>query len=581
MSLSWGVEHRQAALELRSRLRAIVAVCTVLLSALPALAAPDAGSPQVAPRERRIALVIGNDDYAYVGKLRNAVADAKAMGAALRERGFDVAYRENVARHDFYRAVADFIDQLSTDTVGVFYYSGHGVQIDGENYLIPTDLKAEQSSDVDLDGIRLADILDRMGAKGAKFKLAIIDACRSNPFKSTTRAIGAARGLARTTSARGVMVVYAAGENQEAIDNLGDDDHDPNGLFTREFLKAMAVPGVKVQDVVFETAAKVSEKAASVRHEQTPAIYVEAVGTFYFTEPDVPPRMAAAAPGATAAQSPSAPSAALPATTSPAGPGPTVATPAPASAPGPAAEHARDTPPPAPKPHRLAMTRALPGALVYVHGDVPDLAGRAYLAAQGNVAEAFVRPPGGNRGIASAIYRADGDLYFCDATETRIYRVHSGRVETAYQHNAFVRHLGVDGGGRLYFSSSIDLHGDGMIFQLEAGKAIPVLSVRAADVGGAWSGTFAFDQRGALWLSTGSASPSGLYRVDNGRPVPVYIADDRRIMGFAFLADGSIAFADNAHSVYLLTLPGRVSKLFESPYPGRLVDVQAARRAPG
>ena len=189
-----------------------------------------------------------------------------------------------------------------------------------------------------------------------------------------------------------------------------------------------------------------------------------------------------------------------------------------------------------------------------------------------------MRPPEGNRSIASAVYGTGGDLYYCDATETRIYRIHEGHVEEAYRHNGYIRHLAVDSAGRLYFSVVGLMHDDGSIFRLDSGRAVPVLTVNAADLGGSWSGTFALDRNDKVWLSSGAASPSGLYQVINGAPVQVYSATDHAIMGFAFLPDGSIAFADNARSVYQLTLPNQVAKLFESPYEGRLTDVQIGDR---
>jgi len=106
-----------------------------------------------------------------------------------------------------------------------------------------------------------------------RFSLAVIDACRDNPFKSTGRSIGGSRGLAPPMSnAQGVMVVYAAGANQQALDRLSAQDTDPNGLFTREFIKAMRKPGLNVQEVINEVKLSVIRQASSVHHVQTPAI---------------------------------------------------------------------------------------------------------------------------------------------------------------------------------------------------------------------------------------------------------------------------------------------------------------------
>ena len=233
--------------------------------------------------EQRVALIIGNNSYHYVSKLDNAVADALSIRRELAERGFEIVYHEDADRHDMNNAIDDFIGKLSSNSIGLIYYSGHGIQINGSNYLIPIDLKAERENDVANDAIELSRILDRVTQTQAKFTLAIVDACRDNPFKNSGRAIGG-RGLAPPVSnATGIMVVYSAGANQQALDRLGSNDRDPNGLFTREFLKAIRMQGLKVQDAINEAKMAVIEKAKAIGHVQTPAIYDQSVGTFYFS----------------------------------------------------------------------------------------------------------------------------------------------------------------------------------------------------------------------------------------------------------------------------------------------------------
>jgi hypothetical protein len=233
--------------------------------------------------ERRIALIIGNNDYRFVTTLGNAVADARALKRELEIRGFQTVYRENATRRNMNDAIEEFLGKLSTDAIGLVYFSGHGVQINSANYLIPTDLQAEKEADVANDGIDLGKLLDRMAQIQPRFSLVVIDACRDNPFHG--RSIGASKGLAPPLSnAEGVMVVYAAGANQQALDRLSSADTDPNGLFTREFIKAMRKPGLNVQDMLTEIKLAVIQKAKSVGHVQTPAIYDQSVGTFVFSE---------------------------------------------------------------------------------------------------------------------------------------------------------------------------------------------------------------------------------------------------------------------------------------------------------
>ena len=240
-------------------------------------------------KEQRVALVIGNNDYQYAKKLDNAVADAQAFRRELQARGFQVVFRENANRRAMNGAMEEFIGKLGTDAIGLVYYSGHGVQINGANYLVPTDLSAKTPSDFAYDAIDLEKLVNRVSQAQAKFSLAVIDACRDNPFQGNGKDIGGSRGLvAPSGNASGMMVVYSAGANQKALDRLSDADRNPNGLFTREFLKAMRIPGLTVQEAVNKIKTSVIAQAKSVGHVQTPAIYDQSVGTFMFT-PGAPP----------------------------------------------------------------------------------------------------------------------------------------------------------------------------------------------------------------------------------------------------------------------------------------------------
>jgi uncharacterized caspase-like protein len=266
-------------------MRCMVRVLAMLIISLPMLAGAVWAAANNGGTERRIALIVGNNEYQHVAGLNNAVADARAMKRELEARGFQVIYRENATRHAMNDAIEEFLGRLSTDAVAMVYFSGHGVQINSANFLIPTDLEAEKEADVANDGIDLGKLLDRMAQVQPRFSLAVIDACRDNPFKSTGRSIGGSRGLAPPMSnAQGVMVVYAAGANQQALDRLSAQDTDPNGLFTREFIKAMRKPGLNVQEVINEVKLSVIRQASSVHHVQTPAIYDQSIGTFVFSE---------------------------------------------------------------------------------------------------------------------------------------------------------------------------------------------------------------------------------------------------------------------------------------------------------
>ena len=251
--------------------------CPIAYVALAAFAVLCASAAQA----RRVALVIGNDSYQSAAPLRNARADATAMSRALEAAGFRVTLRQDLTLKDMKDALRAFKAEISGGDEAVFVYSGHGIQIDGINYLVPIDLVPQNEDQVADDSVPLQRVLDDLRDQKARFALAIIDACRDNPFKSTGRAIGH-RGLAPVTAADGQMIVYSAGAGQQALDQLSSGDPNPNGVFTRVFVKEMAKPGVPVDQVVKSVRAQVVELARSVNHEQVPALYDQSLGDFYF-----------------------------------------------------------------------------------------------------------------------------------------------------------------------------------------------------------------------------------------------------------------------------------------------------------
>jgi hypothetical protein len=232
----------------------------------------------------RIALVIGNDNYEHVTPLHNARADARAVRAALKSVGFDVTLEEDVDLQRLKTALRTFKGKISGGDQVVFYFSGHGVQFEGTNYLIPTDLVAQSAEQVMDDAVPLQRVLDDMKEVKARFALAIVDACRDNPFKGTGRAIGG-RGLAPVTAASGEMVMYSAGAGQEALDRLGPQDADPNGVFTRVLIREIRNPGVPADQVLKHVKTQVVALAEGVHHEQVPALYDQSLGEFYFVPP--------------------------------------------------------------------------------------------------------------------------------------------------------------------------------------------------------------------------------------------------------------------------------------------------------
>ena len=231
----------------------------------------------------RKALIFGNNAYKTVSPLENAVADAQAMAKKLELLGYSVTAEFDASRSKMLSTLRRFTYSVQGGDEVVFFYAGHGVELDGRNYLLPTDIYGDDPRQVQDDAIELQRVLSDMSDSRAKFTLAVIDACRDNPFKGTGRAIGG-RGLAPTTAATGQMVIFSAGTGQQALDRLGEKDKDPNGLFTRIFMQEMAQPNVPIDRVVKKVRQRVVQMAESVGHQQVPAIYDQVVGDFFFVQ---------------------------------------------------------------------------------------------------------------------------------------------------------------------------------------------------------------------------------------------------------------------------------------------------------
>ena len=176
----------------------------------------------------------------------------------------------------------EFRAQVEGGDEVVFFFSGHGVQLQGSNFLLPVDVRGDSEEQVRDDSIQLQRVLDDLQDRRVKFTLAIVDACRDNPFKNSVGRSIAGRGLAPTSAATGQMVMFSAGTGQQALDRLGPGDKHPNGVFTRVLLQEMVKPGKPVDQVLRQVRSEVVQLARSIGHEQVPALYDQVVGEFYF-----------------------------------------------------------------------------------------------------------------------------------------------------------------------------------------------------------------------------------------------------------------------------------------------------------
>jgi uncharacterized caspase-like protein len=226
--------------------------------------------------ERRVALVIGNNDYRNVPKLQKAVNDARTMGETLKQLGFSVMVAENQNRVQFSQSLLAFDNAVGPGDTAFFFYAGHGFEIAGQNYLLPTDVPAATEGQEELvrDASVLADrIVERLQNKKVRTSILVFDACRNNPFERRgTRAVAGGGGLAPMTQLpEGVFSIFSAGYKQTALDRLSNDDNSPNSVFTRTFAKELLLPGENLVEVAQHTRKQVSEMADSIGHRQIPA----------------------------------------------------------------------------------------------------------------------------------------------------------------------------------------------------------------------------------------------------------------------------------------------------------------------
>ncbi len=241
-----------------------------------AIASPSAAT---SPGDKRVALVIGNGAYERAPRLDNAVFDAKAVAGAFRELGFQVVDGYDLDIEHMRAKVSEFSADLPDATSAVIYYAGHGISVDEENYLIPTDIVLKSPTDLDLNAISVSLLLKQM-KRDESVNIVILDACRDNPFaaefaKHKTRALVGERGLSRIDGdlARGTLIAFASDPKSTALDGPPG-QHSP---FTSAFLAHMSDLGVPIDTVMSRVRNDVWEKT---HHNQLPWVNTSLIGEY-------------------------------------------------------------------------------------------------------------------------------------------------------------------------------------------------------------------------------------------------------------------------------------------------------------
>lgn len=255
-----------------------------------ALAALGLGAGGAWAQGQRHALLIGVNDYKEITKLEKAVGDAQAMGETLQGFGFNVQTVLNPTRRELNEALSRFVARLQPDDTALVHFSGHGLEIAQQNFLLPADMPQlpvdignGASEFVRGEALSLSDLMSRVANTPARIRIFVIDACRDNPLAARgVRGAGATRGLnVREAAPDGTFVFYSAGAGQQALDKLSSKDVEPTSVYTRVLVKHMKRTG-SVVAIAQDVRREVRDIARRVNHLQAPAYYDEFIGSNEF-----------------------------------------------------------------------------------------------------------------------------------------------------------------------------------------------------------------------------------------------------------------------------------------------------------
>ncbi len=232
--------------------------------------------------EKRVALVIGNGAYKNVANLPNPPKDAEAMAALLRNVGFDVVQGTDLNRNAMTDTLRKFAGEAENADVALFFYAGHGLQLDGKNYLLPIDSNPKSELDVKLGGPIEVDTMLNQTMGTAKVKLVFLDACRDNPFVEQisrslkTRSLAVKSGMAEMKSSEGTLLAFATAPGQVALDGQGG--HSP---FTKALLDNLGAANEEISVALTKVRAEVADLT---KKKQSPWASTNLTGLFYMNK---------------------------------------------------------------------------------------------------------------------------------------------------------------------------------------------------------------------------------------------------------------------------------------------------------
>ena len=229
-----------------------------------------------AKQEQRLALLIGNSNYTHGGSLDNPVNDVRAIKKALEGLGFTVMKYEDCSQKTMKRAMDKFGRKLQGKNVGLFFYAGHGVQVNGHNYLMPVNAKLDTEHDAEYDCVRADRVLAKMEGAGSKTNIVILDACRDNPFERSWRRGTEGTGLAFMNAPSGSLIAYSTAPGKTALDGRGK-----NSPYTSALLQHIGTPNITVIEMFQGVRSTVMNSSGS---KQIPWESTSLRGNFYFTK---------------------------------------------------------------------------------------------------------------------------------------------------------------------------------------------------------------------------------------------------------------------------------------------------------